>query len=143
MGITIGFRSSSLINGSDETLGCKSLSLSRVPLIEDGALRFLSPRSWRRSVVRSRPSDRELTPKMSPLVYRSLSSVFNHNCYNSSNERLRLNYFKINHCPIRVWCVPPHLSEDSWLRLSVQIKRFPSRHVTCEDIKKYSPTWQK
>ena len=38
--VAIGFGSSSSINGSDETLGCESLSLSRVCLIEDGALKF-------------------------------------------------------------------------------------------------------
>ena len=38
--MTVGFGSSSSINGSDELLGCESLPLSCVCLIEDGALRF-------------------------------------------------------------------------------------------------------
>ena len=40
LGVAVGFGSSSSINGSDEMLGFESLSLSRVRLIEDGALRF-------------------------------------------------------------------------------------------------------
>ena len=36
----VGFGSSSSINGSDETLGCKSLPLSHVRSIKDGALKF-------------------------------------------------------------------------------------------------------
>ena len=40
LGVAIGLRISSSINGYDETLGCKSLCLSCVCLIEDGALRF-------------------------------------------------------------------------------------------------------
>ena len=61
LGVTIGFGSTSSINGSDETLGCKSLLLSRVYLIKDGALRFFSCRTYRRSSKRSCPSDCELT----------------------------------------------------------------------------------
>ena len=38
--VAVGFRSSSSINGSDETLGCESLSLSRFCSIEDGALKI-------------------------------------------------------------------------------------------------------
>ena len=40
MGVAVGFGSSSSINGSDEMLGCKSLPLSHVRSIEDGALKF-------------------------------------------------------------------------------------------------------
>ena len=40
LGMSIGFGSSSSINGSDEMLGCESLPLSCVHLIEDGALKF-------------------------------------------------------------------------------------------------------
>ena len=40
MDMTVRCASLSLINGSDETLWCESLSLSRVHLIEDGALKF-------------------------------------------------------------------------------------------------------
>ena len=40
LGVVVGFRSSSSINGSDETLGCESLPLSNVCLIKDGTLRF-------------------------------------------------------------------------------------------------------
>ena len=39
--MAIGFDSSSSINNSDETLGCKSLPLSCVYLIEDEASKFL------------------------------------------------------------------------------------------------------
>ena len=38
--MALGFGSSSSINGSDETLGCKSFPLSHVHSIEDGALIF-------------------------------------------------------------------------------------------------------
>ena len=38
--MAVGFGSSSSINSSDEMLGCKSLPLSCVCLIADGALRF-------------------------------------------------------------------------------------------------------
>ena len=40
LGVAVGFGSSSLINGSNETLECELLLLSHVCLIEDGALRF-------------------------------------------------------------------------------------------------------
>ena len=40
LGVAVGFGSSSSINGSHETHGCESFSLSRVHLIEEGALRF-------------------------------------------------------------------------------------------------------
>ena len=40
LGMAVGFGSSSSINGSDETLGCKSLLFSYVRLIKDGELRF-------------------------------------------------------------------------------------------------------
>ena len=40
LGVTIGFSVSSLINGSNETLGYESLRLSRVLSIEDKLLRF-------------------------------------------------------------------------------------------------------
>ena len=38
--MVVGFGCSSSINGSDEILGCESLQLSRVHLIEDGVLIF-------------------------------------------------------------------------------------------------------
>ena len=38
--MVVGFGSSSSINGSDETLGCESLSLGRIHSIEDEALKF-------------------------------------------------------------------------------------------------------
>ena len=38
--VAVGFGVPSSINGSDETPGCKSLHLSRVHLIKDGALKF-------------------------------------------------------------------------------------------------------
>ena len=60
--MTFGFGSSSSINGSDETLGCKSLPLSRVYSIEDGMLRFYH-------VARSCLSNRESTLEMSPYVH--------------------------------------------------------------------------
>ena len=40
LGKTIGFGSSSSVNGSNETFGCELLPLSHDHLIEDGALRF-------------------------------------------------------------------------------------------------------
>ena len=40
LGMIVRFGSSSSINGSDETLGYKSLLLSHVSLIEDGAFKF-------------------------------------------------------------------------------------------------------
>ena len=40
LGVVVGFVSSSSINGLDEMLGCESLSLSHVCLIEDVVLRF-------------------------------------------------------------------------------------------------------
>ena len=40
LGMAVIFGCSSSINGSNETLGCESLPLSRVRSIEDGALRL-------------------------------------------------------------------------------------------------------
>ena len=40
LGVIVGFAISSLINGSDEMLGCESLWLSRVRSIEDKSERF-------------------------------------------------------------------------------------------------------
>ena len=40
LGVTVGFGSSSSVNGSDEMLGCESLPLSHAHSIKDGALRF-------------------------------------------------------------------------------------------------------
>ena len=133
--MTIGFGSSSSINGSDKMLGWESLSLIHVRSIKDGALRFFH-------VVREEEashdlvfSDCELTLVMLPRVHRSPSYVFNLNCRYSSDEWLRLNRFKMNHHSIRVHRVPPYLSEDQLLQLSAWIEHFPLRHITCKDIK--------
>ena len=40
MGVAVGFDSSSSINGSYELLGCESLPISHIHLIEDEAPRF-------------------------------------------------------------------------------------------------------
>ena len=40
LGVTVGFVISPSINGFDEILGCESLRISRVRLIEDEPLRF-------------------------------------------------------------------------------------------------------
>ena len=45
LGVAIGFKVSSVINTSNETLGCELLQLIRVRLIKDGALRFLPRRT--------------------------------------------------------------------------------------------------
>ena len=57
LGMTIGFGSSSSINGSVEMLGSKSFLLSRVRSIKDGGLKFFH-------VARSHSFDSESMPKM-------------------------------------------------------------------------------
>ena len=77
--MVIRFGSSSSINGSDETLRCESLSLSRVRSIEDGVLRFCH-------VAREEEGSRDL---VLPIVNRRTRFSYdtsNSNCYNSSDE---------------------------------------------------------
>ena len=68
--MTIGFGSSSLINGSDETFGCESLPLSLIHLIEDRALGFYH-------VSREEEASRD---RVSPIMNRHLR------CYLASIE---------------------------------------------------------
>ena len=62
LGMAIAFGSSSSINGSDETLGCKSLPLSCVCLIKDGTFIFCH-------IAQSLPSNCELTLEMPPHIH--------------------------------------------------------------------------
>ena len=73
---------------------------------------ILSHSMWRRSVPRSRPSDRESTSEMSPHVHRSPSSVFYLSRYKSLDKWLRLNHFKRNSRPITVRRVPPWVQDQ-------------------------------
>ena len=86
LGIAVGFGSSSSINGSNEMLGCESLSLSRVRSIKDGALIF-------RHVIREEKASRDLVGPMVDGCLRCRHSSTEVHCYNSSDERLRLNHF--------------------------------------------------
>ena len=52
--MVVGFSSSSSINGLDEMLGCESLPLSRIHLIEDAVLRVRHVRREEESRDRGR-----------------------------------------------------------------------------------------
>ena len=64
LGVTVGFGSLSSINNSHETLGCESLLLSRVRLIEDGTLRLCHTAGYRLS-------DHESTPQFLKWPFKS------------------------------------------------------------------------
>ena len=82
LGVAVRFSSSSSINGSDETLGCKSLTLSHFYSIEDEALRFCH-------VTREEASCNLVCSIMNRcLKFLDGSSNLGH--YNSSDERLGL-----------------------------------------------------
>ena len=83
LGVAIGFGYSSSINGSDETLGCKSFLLSRVPLIEDGAFRY-------RYVSCEQEASRDLVHLIVNRGLRLSNGSPNLGRYNSSDERPRL-----------------------------------------------------
>ena len=57
--------------------------------------------------------------------------MFNLSHYNSLDEQLRLNHFKMIHQRIRVRYVPIHLSDDQQSRLSRAIELSTCCHVTC------------
>ena len=69
------------------------------------------------------------------------SSSFNLSLYNSSDQWLRLKCYKMDCHPIKVRCVPPHLSEDRRLQLSRVVGCSTFCHVTWGE--KDSPTWRK
>ena len=79
LGVTVGFRSSSSINGLDETLICESLPLNRVHSIKNGALKFCH-------VVREEEASHDL---IHPIVNQCLifsNGSSNRHCYNSLSD---------------------------------------------------------
>ena len=102
--MAVGFGSSSSINCSDETLGCKSLQLICIHSIEDGVLRF------GHVVGEEEASGDRVNSIMNRCLRfqydsRSSPSALNLSCYNSSDAWLILNHFKISCSPFRVHCV--------------------------------------
>ena len=77
--MAIEFGCSSSINGSNEMLGCDSLSLSCVCLIEDGVLRFCHVACEEEASL----DDLHRVFEVSPHVQGSPSDTFNLKCYNS------------------------------------------------------------
>ena len=112
LGVTIGFGSSSLINGSDETLGGESLPLGHVRLIEDGALRFCHV-AWEEEALR------DLVRLIVNRPFRFLDGSSNPSRYNSLDEWPGFIYlikWIVDHWDAAMY--PPHLSENEGLRLS-------------------------
>ena len=108
------------------------------------SIQILSRHVRIRIVAWSRKSDRESTTKISPRIHRSPSGAFNLSLYNSSDERLRLNHFQMNRCPIRVRRVLTHLCEDRWSRFDSHdhTLHILTPHL-CIKTKKNNHTWQK
>ena len=81
--MTVGFGSSSSINGSDETLRYELLSLSHVCLIKHEELRFFH-------VVREEEASHDLVRRIMNRCLRFSYGSSNPGCYNSLDERPRL-----------------------------------------------------
>ena len=86
LGVAVGFGSSCSINGSDETLGCESLWLSRVRSIKDRALRF-------DHIGHEEEALRDLVPSIVNQHIRFLDGSSNLGHYNSLDEQLGLIHF--------------------------------------------------
>ena len=120
--------SSSSINGSDETFGCESLTsvrldvnqrLSHICSIEDGLLKFCHVvREEESSRYHVRPIENQCLRCQHASIKIDRSYLM-FSRYNSSDQRLRLKHFKMNHRPIKIRHVPPHLSEDRRSRLNM------------------------
>ena len=115
LAMTIGFGSSSSIQGSDETLGYQSLPLSHVCLIKDRALRFCH-------ILREEEASCDLVHPIVNRRLRFLDGSSNVGRYNSSDERPGLILLiKLIIVYSDAATYPPRLSENDGLRLNVII----------------------
>ena len=113
-----------LINGSNWTSFGKSMSLSRVRLINDEASRF-------RHVAREEEASRFWSSSDDRDESTCPSRAFNLDRYNSPDQLKRLHHFKLNRRIIRCRHVPLRVSDIRRMRFNRAIRHLSLHHVTC------------